>query len=348
MQTFRGRLLAGLLILVAVPCAFAGEWDRLSSLPNREGFAGSFAGVSGGVLMVAGGANFPDKKPWEGGKKIWYDSVFVLAKETGQWVVGGKMPRPLGYGVCVVHGDGVVCVGGSDAERHYADVFRLSWNNGKLVTTNLPPLPNPLANGCGAVVGDTLYIAGGQEKPDSTKGSKRAWRLDLSVVEPKWEAIDDCPGDGRILAIAAGLDGAFWVVGGVDLLVSKDGKVKRHYRTDAYRYTPGKGWQRIADLDYPVAAAPSPAPSDASGFYILGGDDGDQIDASPDKHRGFGKKIQRYDLKTSKWIEVGEQPAPRVTVPLVIWNNAWIVPSGEMRPGVRSPEVWRFKPEMKD
>ena len=55
----------------------AGGWERLPSLPDREGFAGLFAGVSGGALLVAGGANFPDAKPWEGGKKVWYDTVFV-------------------------------------------------------------------------------------------------------------------------------------------------------------------------------------------------------------------------------------------------------------------------------
>ena len=37
-------------------------------------------------------------------------------------------------------------------------------------------------------------------------------------------------------------------------------------------------------------------------------------------------------------------PAPRVTVPTVQWNGAWFVISGEQRPGVRSPEVWRWQP----
>lgn len=32
--------------------------------------------------------------------------------------------------------------------------------------------------------------------------------------------------------------------------------------------------------------------------------------------------------------------APRATVPCVEWRVAFIVPSGEMRRGVRSPEVW--------
>jgi hypothetical protein len=29
-------------------------------------------------------------------------------------------------------------------------------------------------------------------------------------------------------------------------------------------------------------------------------------------------------------------------VPLVRWRGAWVIPGGEMRPGVRSPEVWAF------
>ena len=53
-------------------------WKQLPPIPDREGFAGSYAGVSGNALLVAGGANFPDKRPWEGGTKIWYDRVFVL------------------------------------------------------------------------------------------------------------------------------------------------------------------------------------------------------------------------------------------------------------------------------
>ncbi len=348
MRAFRWRLTTCVLLLSAAPRAVAGEWERLSPLPDKEGFAGPFAGVSNGALIVAGGANFPDKKPWDGGKKVWSDAVFVLEKPGGKWTVGGKLPRPLGYGVSVTHGGGVVCVGGSDAERHYADAFRMDWKDSKLVTTKLPPLPKPLANGCGALVGDVLYVAGGQEKPDSAKTSKAVWRLDLSAKEPKWQEIDDCPGDGRMLAVAAGFDGSFWLVGGVDLVVGRGEKVERRYLSDAYRYTPGAGWKRIADLPRPVAAAPSPAPADATGFYLLGGDDGSQIGAAPDKHRGFGTKVLRYDPKAAKWVEGGALPAPRVTVPLVTWNKAWVVPSGEMRPGVRSPDVWAFRPEKKE
>lgn len=335
-----------LLLFLHVTVTVAGEGDRLPPLPDKEGFAGPFAGVSNGVLVVAGGANFPDKRPWDGGKKVWSDAVFVLDKPDGKWAVGGKLPRPLGYGVSVTHGGGVVCVGGSDAARHHADAFRLDWRDGRLTTTKLPPLPKSLANGSGALVGDTLYVAGGQTTPDSSP-SKAAWRLDLSAKEPKWEGIDDCPGAGRMLAVAAGFDGSFWLVGGVDLVTGTGEKVERRYLTDAYRFTPDTGWKRVADLPRPVAAAPSPAPSDPSGFYLLGGDDGSQVGVAPDRHRGFGKSVLRYDPKATKWVEAGEVAAARVTVPCVAWGRSWVIPSGEVRPGVRSPDVTTFLPPAK-
>jgi hypothetical protein len=54
--------------------------------------AGPFAGTSGGALIVAGGANFPDKMPWDGGKKIWHDTAFVLDKTNGAWRGEFKLP----------------------------------------------------------------------------------------------------------------------------------------------------------------------------------------------------------------------------------------------------------------
>ena len=42
------------------------EWDLgTPPVPDMHGFAGAFTGVSNGRLLVAGGANFPVKPPWE-------------------------------------------------------------------------------------------------------------------------------------------------------------------------------------------------------------------------------------------------------------------------------------------
>lgn len=335
-------------VLLAASAAAAGSWDRLASLPDKEGFAGAFAGVSSGALLVAGGANFPDKKPWEGGKKVWSDAVFVLERPDGEWRLAGRLPRPLGYGVSATYNDGIICVGGGHAGRNFADVFRLEWKDGRLVTTPLPPLPRPVANACGVMVGDSLYIAGGQETPDAVTTLKTVYRADLSAETLVWEATETWPGPGRMLATAAGFDGKFWLVGGVDLAPDGDSSTARKYLRDAYCYDPAAGWERIADLPIPLAACPSPAPVDDSGFDVLGGDDGSQVGVAPDRHRGFRTDVLRFDAITKAWAEAGTLPAPRVTTPCVLWDRAWVIPSGEARPGVRSPEVWRFRPEAKE
>jgi N-acetylneuraminic acid mutarotase len=132
----------------AVGCAASTrslQWSELPPLPEKLGFAGPFVGTHKGALLVAGGANFPEKPPWEGGTKVWHDRVFVLERPDGDWKLAGTLPRPLGYGVSVSTKDGVICIGGSDAQRHYADVFLLRRENGELKTSPLPSLPRPCA-----------------------------------------------------------------------------------------------------------------------------------------------------------------------------------------------------------
>lgn len=342
------RLALHTMLLLSATFISAAEptgWSRLPSLPDKEGFASMFAGVSGGALLAAGGANFPDRRPWEGGKKLWYDRVFVLEQPDGQWQVAGKLPRPLGYGVSVTHGSGVVCVGGSDAERHYADCFRLEWRAGKLTTKPLPSLPQPNANLSGALLGNTLYVAGGLEKPDSTNTLKTFYALDLAAKAPAWRELEPWPGPARMLAVAAAQAGSFFLVSGADLSAGLDGKPVRTYLRDAYRYTPGKGWKRIADLPRFAVAAPSPAPTvGTTQFLVMSGDDAAQLTVKPTEHRGFPKSVLTYDTRADRWTETTPTPAPRVTVPTVRWNGAWLVVSGEQKPGTRSPEVWRWQP----
>lgn len=336
------KLLVALSLLCTAAPSPAGEWTKLPALPDREGFAGPFAGVSHGALLVAGGANFPDKKPWEGGKKVWYDTVFVLDRPEGEWKVAGKLPQPLGYGVSVSHRDSLICIGGSDAQRHYAAAFRLEWKTGKLITHKLPSLPQPVANACGAVVGEVVYVAGGIVTPEATDALKAVYKLNLADANAKWTTLEGFPGRGRMLAMAAGHDGKLWLFGGVDLSKGSDSKPQRHYLNDAYTFAPATGWTRITDMPSAMAAAPTPAPADARGIWILGGDDGRQVGVKPTDHRGFTKTILRYDPTAAKWIDAGELDAPRVTTASVLWNQSWVVPSGEARPGIRSPDVWRW------
>lgn len=315
-------------------------WRKHSPVPDVRGVAAPFAGLHGTKLLVGGGANFPDRPPWEGGAKVWYDRVWSYDQIHG-WREAGRLPRPLGYGVSISAGDGLICIGGSDLERHYPDVFRLTIRDDKLETKPLPGLPRPVANACGALLGRTIYIAGGLESPNSTTTLKTFFALDLDAKEPVWKELETWPGPPRMLAVAAVLDGNLFVVSGTVLSADEEGKPKRRYLNDAYRYHPQSGWKRIADLPCPAVAAPSPAPTvGTSHFLIISGDDGSKVGIQQQKHPGFSNHVLAYSAITNVWKEIGTTPAPRVTVPTVQRGEEWLIVSGEQRPGVRSPEVW--------
>lgn len=129
--------------------AIAGDkltWKQGGKLPappgaaRQEGVAGAFAGYSGKVLLVAGGANFPGA--WQqfdagqnyahkGLKKTWRDDIY--ARRDGKWSHVGKLPAGLGYGTGIQLDDGVLLIGGElDGGAASKDVFLLQWD-GKAV-----------------------------------------------------------------------------------------------------------------------------------------------------------------------------------------------------------------------
>lgn len=325
-----------------------GSWRGLPPVPDQHGFAGSFAGVSGGSLIVAGGANFPDAPPWEGGKKVWHDGIFVIDKPDGQWRQAGKLPGPRGYGVSVSTPKGLLCIGGSDADRHHADCFLLTMDAGNLKTVPYPSLPIPLAEMTGTLLDNTVHVVGGIQQPGATRAENVHLMLDISAPDKGWKQ-ETFPGDGRILAVSAVREGAFFVLSGASLAAGEDGKPLRTYLRDAWRYQAAGGWQKIADMPRPAVAAPSPAPATgASHFLVIGGDDGSRVGFQPPSaHPGFPRSILAYDTVTRTWAEHGEVPtewAAPVTATAVSWAGGVVIPSGEIRPATRTPNVLLMTP----
>lgn len=336
-------VLFALIILTAAPLSAEEtprmfDWKMLPALPGP--LSGHFAGTSGGALIAAGGTNFPVSL-FEGGTKEWYGAVYVLPKGAKKWTKEGFLLRPLAYGGSVSTDEGLICIGGGDADRHYCDVFRLTWANGRVERTDLPALPGPTAFCGAALLGKTIYLAGGQDDPRATEGTMMVYALDLSAEQPAWVNIEPLPGPGRILPAVAAQDGAVYVFGGASLHPGPDGKAVRTYLTDAYCYRPGKGWKRIADLPSPVTAAPSAAYG-PSHVLVFGGDDGanaHRVQELKERHPGFSRKVLAYHTITDTWAHMGTLPKGLVTTNAVAWEGGIVIPGGEDRPGHRSDQL---------
>lgn len=320
-------------------------WSELPPLPDSVGFAGSFAGISNDTLLVAGGANFPDGAPWDGGSKVWHDRIFALKQNASEWQEVGKLPRPLGYGVSISTPQGVICIGGSDERAHYAEVLRLKYNGAELEIENLPPLPVALANMAGALVDGTIHVIGGTSSPNDSTASN----LHLAFNGHEWSRLDPLPAAGRILPVASSHQRRFLVFSGASLAPDTEGNAARTYLKDAWAYQAGTGWSRLSDSPRAMVAAPSPAPLIGfSHLLFVGGDDGSLAGFQPrSKHPGFTRETLTYNTTTDAWSSsapLSSDLLSPVTTTVVEWSGGLVLPSGEVRPAVRSPQVLRAEP----
>ena len=332
----------------STPAAAAASWSRMPALPDKHGFAAAFAGVSNGVLLFGGGANFPQAPLAEGGTKVWNDRVFALTHPDAEWTLAGRLPGPRGYGVSVPAGDGVLCIGGSDASKHHDECFLMAWRDGALVIEKRQSLPQPLANMAGARCGDLVYVIGGTAAPCDVSANRLLFALDLRDPGAVWQTLDPIPGEGRILPVAAVAGDAFHVVSGATLAPDASGNTVRAYLTDAWVYQPGSGWSSIAPVPVPVVAAPGPAiPLGQDRFLIAGGDDGCLAALKPGSaHPGFPRRALVFDRRCNEWSDhrfIPDHVQPPVTAPTVEWLGNHIIASGEVRPGIRSPQVWEVR-----
>lgn len=273
-------------------------WDELPPLPpsagqsRQPGVAGPFAGVHRDALIVAGGANFPDRMPWDGGAKVWWDDIWVLEKRVDgsmRWVTDRtfKLPRPLGYGISVSTADGVVGAGGHDVDRCYADVFLLAWDPKarEIRRTALPSMPEPLSFMAGAVVGQTLYVAGGQHVMKGAVPTSVFWALDLSRrgsrADFKWRVLPPWPGPPRILPVAAAQQTSrgeeFFLFSGRAQQVGRPTQVL----ADAYAFDPKAGtWRTLPNIGGGVGASVMAGSAAAVGrdeVWLFGGDRGERF-----------------------------------------------------------------------
>lgn len=318
---------------------------RLPEVPQAVG--GAYSGMIGDTLVVAGGSYFPQPPP---APKQWIDSIHLLPREATAWTEVGRLEHPLAYGAAVSTPKGLVLAGGCDAQRHYASAYLLTLVDGRVQSTVLPPLPQPAAYLQGALLGAELYVAGGRAEPDAPQALRTFWRLDLDAPERGWRDLEPWPGPPRMLACVAAQGGAVYVASGAELIPGEGGTPVRRYLTDAYRYRPEVGWQRIADLPHAVVAAPTVAWGERH-ILVFGGDDGRLAVHGAtlgDAHPGFRREVLSYDTRADTWTVVQEIPSMAVTTHASVHGGTVLIPTGEDRPGRRTPAVLAVQPRIVD
>lgn len=320
------------------------NWLELPSIPSELGVAGPLVGAHNGGLIVAGGANFP-QPVWERSKQ-WHDDIFVLTKNGDgfTWQKAGTLRRPLGYASCVSTEQGVLCMGGNDKDHIFRSVFMLSWDNGTIKIVDYPQLPTPCAYGQATMIGDDVYLAGGQSGADLNSAMTNFWRMRLQEDpdDCRWETLPAWPGPPRAFNLTVsqhnGFDDCVYVLSG---RTEAAGEVQ--FLKDAWEFNPASGkWRRRADVPTSVMAGTSIEYGN-NHIFVLGGADGSLFKTADDlknEHPGFPKKAFAYHTVTDSWADAGATPANHVTTQAVHFDGRIVIPSGEVRPRVRSPKVW--------
>lgn len=334
---------------------------KLAPLPDLEGFAGMFAGVLDGKLVAAGGANFPHGYPWEGGRKFWHDVIYVLDSPAAEkWARSElRLPRPTGYGLAFSFENKVYLAGGETGPSETQPaiepacldtVVSLGFENGQIVHRVQRPLPEPLKDACGVLIGSRYHLFGGVTTPAATEASNRLYVLDLTESQRGWQRLPDLPSAGRFQAIA-GTDGRdFFIYSGIVPAIGADGVATRRkpYLREVWRFSPRTDrtsgrWTRLADMPREAAAGPSPAIAmPRGGLAILAGATGADHSKPQKGHAGWPTESLVHDTVSDRWKIVPEAFVAGqavVTAPTVNWHGMHIAVSGEIAPGRRTPTL---------
>lgn len=360
-------------------------WSKLPDLPGMAdtaslGVSAPFAGISNGMLLVAGGCNFPDKPVTEGGEKKYYSDIFALdlSNPSADWKKAGNLPSPVAYGAAVTTPDGVVCIGGNNSDTSFADVYLLSWNiaDKKADISKLASLPASMDNLSAAYIDHTVYVAGG----NSNMAPSNAFLSMELTAESSWNSLPGFPGAARVqpvLAAQKAEDGIrIYLAGGFCPI---QGDAKAIVSTDILSYHPAtKEWRTEGKLPLLKNREPRTV---TGGCAVSFGDSSillmsgvnydcfynainrpkrmerakDRWDTNgmeylereakeymyhPVEWYKFNTGLLQYNTFTKQWTNLGDyEQLARAGAGAVLTENRLIIINGELKPGVRTPQV---------
>ena len=349
------------------------EWKTIAELPPfREqsksiGVAGPVVGIINNKLIVAGGANFPDKMPWQGGKKIYYNNISIFNKEKEQVFqekIQNSLTSNIAYAANCITPLGVVYAGGENELGLSDKVYLLQWDeaSNSMRQTKLPDLPVETTNGSLVCIDNTIYFLGGETLTNTTN---QFYSLNLIKINQGWMTLPVLPKPlSNMVVVAQYLDGQkqIYLMGGR----AKQKNGISDFSSDVYSFDIHlKIWDKKKSLPYPLSAGTGAVFSEK---YILlfGGDQGERFNKVEqtisninlekeqfkkenlisiknkllESHPGFSNEILLYNTQKNIWLSNGFIPFnTSVTTNLVQWGDEIIIPSGEIKAGVRTPRI---------
>ncbi len=351
----------------------------------QKGVSASYAALIQGRLIVAGGANFPDKLGFEGGKKVFYDEILLFDAAKKQWKSIGKLPQASAYGVSVPLADGALWIGGCTDSTSLAAVYKVTVSDGDSLHMEVyPSLPGLMDNFAGCTIADRIFIASGSE---DGKAGCFFYTIDPRK-ETAWRKLPDYPGIPRTQPVMAALyaDGKEWVylLGG---FFTGNGEAEPCMATDILRYSvTDEKWEKVGVLEDPqtgtVFSLGGATAMPVENRYILcmGGVNHDVFleavtaqyrianDPStsaeqkkalnfefskhymtqPPAYYRFNREYRLFDTQTNTWQTIDRAlHGARAGATLVFDGHTFFAIQGELKPGVRSVETWKGEIEIK-
>ena len=349
------------------------EWKTIAELPpfrdqsKSIGVAGPVVGIINNKLIVAGGANFPDKMPWQGGKKIYYNNISIFNKEKEQVFqekIQNSLTSNIAYAANCITPLGLVYAGGENELGLSDKVYLLQWDeaSNNLRQTKLPDLPVETTNGSLVCIDNTIYFLGGETLTNTTN---QFYSLNLIKINQGWMTLPVLPKPLSNMVVVA------QYLNGQKQIYLMGGRAKRKngisdFSSDVYSFDIHlKIWDKKKSLPYPLSAGTGAVFSEK---YILlfGGDQGERFNKVEqtisninlekeqfkkenlisiknkllESHPGFSNEILLYNTQKNIWLSNGFIPFnASVTTNLVQWGDEIIIPSGEIKAGVRTPRI---------
>jgi len=364
-----------------------GELPATNTNEKNSGVAGAFSGIINNKLIIAGGANFMDKKPWEGGTKTIHDKIyaFELKNDTLSTInISVPLPEPLAYGASISMKDGILCIGGNSMIECSSKVFLIKWDEtaNDIIINNFPELPVPLNFSTAVLMDEVVYVIGGSTSPTGAETENYFFRLDLSKSNTPdfvWEKLPPYPGISRVLCVSVAQSNetrkCIYLFSGRNV----SNPDKPVVLNDGLIYDPVlKKWDVVpmpSSSNFPVMAG-SAFPSGINNIVFAGGvadstflkeqylkiEIADAIKSKNvqksdslkselimfyNEHKGFSQKILIYNTLSNTISAAGNfNTFCPVTTCAISFKDGAIVASGEIKPGIRTPDIFIIKPSL--